>query len=113
MVPPAILSLRASYLLKGRFRRIRRSNFIDEVETLSPRAGRSLLRDRGSRHRRTFAVEFSKTSAVSVRRRKKDLRLAPGGLRVRIVAYTSRAWRLLWSSYRAFLRTPVRTAWEV
>ena len=86
MVPPAILSLRASYLLKGRFHHGQRSgpegsdqehSFRDEVETLSLRAGQSLLRDRGSRHRRTFAVEFSKTSAVSVRRRKKSLRLAP------------------------------------
>jgi hypothetical protein len=45
--------------------------------------------------RRTFAVEFSKTSAVSTRRRKKasDSRQRPP--RKRIVAYTSRAWRLL------------------
>src|SRR4051794_17608457 len=42
------------------------ASFLDEVETLSLRAGQSLLRDRGSRHRRTFAVEFSKTGAVSV-----------------------------------------------
>jgi hypothetical protein len=112
MVPPAILSLRASYLLKGHFHPIRRSNFRDEVKPSCPSRPKP-VRDRGSRHRRTFAVEFSKTGAVSVRRRKKDLRLAPGGLRVRIVAYTSRAWRLLWSSYRAFLRAPVRTAREV
>ena len=32
---------------------------------------------------------------------------------VRIVAYTSRAWRLLWSSYGAFLRASDRTAREV
>ena len=32
MVPPAILSLRASYLLKGHFHPIRRSNFSDEVK---------------------------------------------------------------------------------
>ena len=32
---PAILSLRASYLLKGRLRTLRRDRFDDEVETLS------------------------------------------------------------------------------
>ena len=45
---PAILSLRASYLLKGRFRRIRRSSFIDEVETLSPEQAEARPRSRFS-----------------------------------------------------------------
>ena len=80
MVPPAILSLRASYLLKGHFHAIRGSRFSDEVKPSCPSRPKP-VRDRGSRHRRTFAVEFSKTSAVSERRRKKDLRLAPRGLR--------------------------------
>ena len=60
-----------------RFRRIVRTTRLKPSHPRRPKP----VRDRGSRHRRTFAVEFSKTSAVSERRRKKDLRLAPGGLR--------------------------------
>jgi len=36
----------------------------DEVKTLYPSRPEP-VRDRGSRHRRTFAVEFSKTGAAS------------------------------------------------
>jgi hypothetical protein len=57
MVPPAILSLRASYLLKGRFHRGQRSgpegsdhehSFRDEVETLSPEQAEARPRSRFS-----------------------------------------------------------------
>src|SRR3954447_8976743 len=56
--------------------------FDDEVNTCSfptPRFGAGSVQF--STYRRTFAVEFSKTGAASEERRKKSLRLAPGGLR--------------------------------
>ena len=113
MVPPAILSLRASYLLKGHFHSLFDQGASATRSNPLARAGRSLSE--------IEVLDIEERSLLSFQRPvpclkdgvKKTSDSRQEASVVRIVAYTSRAWRLLWSSYRAFLRTPVRTAWEV
>jgi hypothetical protein len=115
---PAILSLRAVIAAQRPSRRHLRASpagrFDDEVNTCSsptPTFGAGSVQF--STYRRTFAVEFSKTGAASSDGAKKasDSRqeASEGANR----STTSRAWRLLWSSYEGFPAPPFRTAKEV